>query len=119
VFFAAAFNFRPCVWTFCHREILNLVFRWCTVQALGKFNPKKGSHLVLWDLKLVIEFPASMLILLPSATIAHSNVLLQESEEHVSFTQFSADEIFRYIYNNFRTVEELQEDAQEYHRGQS
>ncbi|KAJ6547649.1 hypothetical protein B0H19DRAFT_954998, partial [Mycena capillaripes] len=112
VFFAAAFNFGPRVWTFRHRDVLNLAFGWCVVQALGKFNPKKGGHLVLWDLKLVIEFPAGALILLPSATIAHSNVPVQEGEERVSFTQFSAGGIFRY----FQTVEELQADAEEYAR---
>ncbi|KAJ6569172.1 hypothetical protein B0H19DRAFT_850551, partial [Mycena capillaripes] len=102
VFFAAAFNFGPRVWTFRYHDILNLAFGWCAVQALGKFNPKKGGHLVLWDLKLVIEFPAGALILLPLATIAHSNVPVQEGEERVSFTQFSVGGIFRHIDNGFQ-----------------
>ncbi|KAJ7033072.1 hypothetical protein C8F04DRAFT_1210942 [Mycena alexandri] len=87
IFFCAAFNFGP--------------------NALGKFDPTAGGHLVLWDLKLVIEFPPGALILLPSATIAHSNVPVADGEERVSFTQFSAGGIFRYIDNGCQTVEEL------------
>ncbi|KAF8198665.1 hypothetical protein K438DRAFT_1905975 [Mycena galopus ATCC 62051] len=81
--------------------------------ALGNFDPTTGGHLVLWDLKLVVEFPAGALILLPSATIAHSNVPVQAGEERASFTQFSAGGIFRYIDNSFQTVEGLQEEDPE------
>ncbi|KAF8158818.1 hypothetical protein K438DRAFT_1986230 [Mycena galopus ATCC 62051] len=38
------------------------------------WDAKKGGHLILWDVKAVVEFPSGALILLPSATIAHSNV---------------------------------------------
>ncbi|KAF8185810.1 hypothetical protein K438DRAFT_1596819 [Mycena galopus ATCC 62051] len=115
VFFCAAVNFGPNIWTFRHRDVLNLAFGWCTVQALGNFDPTKGGHLVLWDLELVVEFPAGALILLPSVTIAHSNVPVQLGEERASFTQFSAGGIFRYVDNNFQTVEELrEEDPEEY-----
>ncbi|KAJ7083030.1 hypothetical protein C8R44DRAFT_836523 [Mycena epipterygia] len=107
VFFCAAFNFGPNVWTFKHRDVLNLAFGWCAVQALGRFDHTKGGHLVLWDLRLVVEFPAGALILLPSATIAHSNVPVQHGEERASFTQFSAGGIFRYLDNGAQTVEEL------------
>ncbi|KAJ6532935.1 hypothetical protein DFH09DRAFT_932987 [Mycena vulgaris] len=117
VFFCAAFNFGPNVWTFRHRDVLNLAFGWCAVQTLGNFDHKKGGHLVLWDLKLVVEFPAGALILLPSATIAHSNVPVQKGEERASFTQFSAGGIFRYVDNNFQTIDELwEEDPEEYER---
>ncbi|KAJ6590432.1 hypothetical protein DFH09DRAFT_908772 [Mycena vulgaris] len=116
-FFAAAFNFGRNVWTFKHRDVLNLAFGWCTVQALGHFNPKNGGHLVLWDLKLLIEFPPGALILLPSATIAHSNVPVQDDEERLSFTQFSAGGIFRYVDNGCQTTKELAEnDPEEYER---
>ncbi|KAJ7642974.1 hypothetical protein DFH06DRAFT_999373 [Mycena polygramma] len=117
IFFCAAFNFGRNVWTFKHRDVLNLAFGWCAVQALGRFNPKKGGHLVLWDLKLVIEFPPGALILLPSATVAHSNVPVQDDEERVSFTQFSAGGIFRYVDNGCQTVSELaQNNPAEYER---
>lgn len=120
VFFCAAFNFGPRACTFRHRDVLNLAFGWCAVQALGEFDPIAGGHLVLWDLKLVVEFPAGALILLPSATIAHSNVPVQAGEERASFTQFSAGGIFRYVDNHFQTANELWEnDPEEYERLQA
>nr|GAT56089.1 predicted protein [Mycena chlorophos] len=106
VFSAAAFNFGKNVWTFRHRDVLNLPFGWCAIQALGRFDPTKGGHLILWDLKLVIELPAGALILIPSAMLAHSNIPVQNDETRTSFTQFTAG--FRYVDNDFRTEEELQ-----------
>jgi hypothetical protein len=77
------------------------------VQSLGPFDPKRGGHLVLWDLKLVVEFPPGALILLPSATIAHSNIPVDEGDERISFTQFTAGGLFRYMDNGFRTQAEF------------
>ncbi|KAJ7818846.1 hypothetical protein B0H14DRAFT_2372927 [Mycena olivaceomarginata] len=117
VFFCANFNFGRNVWMFKHRDILNLVFGWCAIQVLGRFDATKGGHLILWDLGLVVEFLAGALILVPSATIAHSNVPVQEDETHISFTQFSPGSIFRYVDNGFWTVNQLaEEDPAEYQR---
>ncbi|KAJ7201063.1 hypothetical protein GGX14DRAFT_400250 [Mycena pura] len=40
-----------------HRTVLNLAFGWGAIQALARLNPKTGGHLVLWDFKLVVQFP--------------------------------------------------------------
>ncbi|KAJ7843955.1 hypothetical protein B0H13DRAFT_2412152 [Mycena leptocephala] len=80
-FSCAAFNFGPNVWTFKHRDVLNLPFGWCAIQAAGPFDPTKGGHLVLWDLMLVIEFPPGALVLIPSATLSHSNVPVQAGDK--------------------------------------
>ncbi|KAJ7724706.1 hypothetical protein B0H14DRAFT_2268574, partial [Mycena olivaceomarginata] len=69
----------------------------CAVQSLGPFNAAKGGHLVLWDLKMVVEFPTGALILLPSATISHFNVALEVGEERISFTQFTAGGLFWWV----------------------
>ncbi|KAJ7858437.1 hypothetical protein B0H13DRAFT_1640464 [Mycena leptocephala] len=117
VFAAATFNFGPSVWTFKHRDVCNLPFGWCAVQSLGSFNATKGGHLILWDLKLIVEFPAGALILLPSATIAHSNIPVEKDEERISFTQYSAGGLFRYVDNGMRTQEQLAaQDPVEYER---
>jgi hypothetical protein len=107
VFAAAAFNCGPKVWTFKHRDVLNLPYGWCAVQALGRFNPKLGGHLVLHDLKLVIEFPPGALILFPSATLLHSNIPVAAHEERASLTQWSAGGLFRFVDNRFRTEAKL------------
>ncbi|KAJ7868476.1 hypothetical protein B0H13DRAFT_2236632 [Mycena leptocephala] len=117
VFAAATFNFGPSVWTFKHRDVCNLPFGWCAVQSLGSFDATKGGHLILWDLKLIVEFPAGALILLPSATIAHSNIPVEKDEERISFTQYSAGGLFRYVDNGMRTQEQLAaQDPVEYER---
>jgi hypothetical protein len=115
IFSCAAFNFGPNVWTFRHRDVLNCAFGWCAIQALGDFDPAKGGHLVLWDLKLVIEFPPGALVLIPSATLAHSNIPVQPGNTRASFTQFTAGGLFRYVDNGYRTEGELaEEDPAEY-----
>ncbi|KAK0435336.1 uncharacterized protein EV420DRAFT_1653282 [Desarmillaria tabescens] len=73
IFCACTFNFGPKTATFEHTDSGNLPFGWCSVTALGRFNPKQGGHLILWDLKLVIEFPPGSTILFPSAILRHSN----------------------------------------------
>ncbi|KAJ7902390.1 hypothetical protein B0H13DRAFT_2234000 [Mycena leptocephala] len=116
VFASTAFNFGPSVWTFKHRDVCNLPFGWCAVQLLGPFNVTKDGHLILWDLKLIVEFPAGTLIL-PLATIAHSNILAEKGEERISFMQFSAGGLFRYVDNGFRMQDQLEaEDPEEHSR---
>ncbi|KAJ7869703.1 hypothetical protein B0H14DRAFT_3861110 [Mycena olivaceomarginata] len=85
------------------------------LDSLGNFDPQRGGHLVLWDLKLVVEFPAGALILLPSATIAHSNIPVDTGDERMSFTQFTAGELFRHMDYGFRTQADFAaEDPTEY-----
>ncbi|KAF8163730.1 hypothetical protein B0H34DRAFT_696626 [Crassisporium funariophilum] len=108
IFACATINFGPRVCTFKHRDSLNLPFGWCAILALGKFDPTLGGHLILWDTKTVIEFPPGSTILIPSATMSHSNVPVQERESRVSFTQYTAGGIFRYVDNDFRTEKEFE-----------
>ncbi|KAJ7073290.1 hypothetical protein B0H15DRAFT_957355 [Mycena belliarum] len=117
VFSCATFNFGPNVWTFRHRDGQNVPFGWCGIQAAGPFDPTKGGHLVLWNLRLAVEFPPGALILVPSATIAHSNVPVQEGDYRISFTQYTAGGLMRYVDNGFRTEGELAaEDPEEFKR---
>ncbi|KAJ7037287.1 hypothetical protein C8F04DRAFT_952936 [Mycena alexandri] len=117
VFSAAAFNFGPNVWTFKHRDVLNTPFGMCTVTAMGPFDATKGGHMILWELKLVIEFPAASTILIPSATITHSNLPVQDGDERASFTQYTGGGLMRYVDNGFRTEKELAaQDPAEYER---
>ncbi|KAJ7023106.1 hypothetical protein C8F04DRAFT_970503 [Mycena alexandri] len=117
VFSAAAFNFGPNVWTFKHRDVLNAPFGMCTITAMGPFDATKGGHIILWELKLVIEFPAASTILIPSATITHSNLPVQDGDERASFTQYTGGGLMRFVDNGFRTEAELAaQDPAEYER---
>lgn len=97
-------TFNLCnVCTFKHRDTQNCPFGWCAITALGSFDPKKGGHIVLTDLKLIVEFPPGSTILIPSATIEHFNIPVAEGGERASLTQYCAGNIFRYVDNGFRT----------------
>ncbi|KAI0039281.1 hypothetical protein FA95DRAFT_1457375, partial [Auriscalpium vulgare] len=87
IFPTATFNFGPNAATIPHRDSRNVPYGWCAVTALGNFNHKLGGHLVLWDLKLIIEFPPGSTILIPSAILTHSNTAIQPGETRQSFTQ--------------------------------
>lgn len=100
---AAAFNLGPSVRTFKHRDPLNCPFGMCAIQALGDFDPTQGGHLVLWDLRLYIQFPPGSLILIPSATIVHSNTPIQKHKSRASFTQYCGGGLFRYVDHDFMT----------------
>ncbi|KAJ7671329.1 hypothetical protein DFH06DRAFT_980706, partial [Mycena polygramma] len=107
VFAAATFNFGPRTVTLPHLDFANLAWGWCAITALGHFDPDKGGHLILWDLRIVIRFPPGSTIFIPSAILRHSNVSIQQDETRYSFTQFSAAGLFRYVYNGFRTEKEV------------
>ncbi|PPR04248.1 hypothetical protein CVT26_004193 [Gymnopilus dilepis] len=108
VFPCCAVNCGPKAWTCRHRDSMNLPFGMCAITALGCFDHRKGGHLVLPDLKLIIEFPVGCVILIPSATLIHANIPIQAHETRASFTQFAAGGLFRYIANGFMTEKALQ-----------
>jgi hypothetical protein len=101
---AVSFNFGPQVVTSDHRDHANLAFGLCAITALGEFDWRRGGHLVLWDMGLVIEFPPGATILIPSATLRHSNVCLNPGDTRMSFTQYSAGGLFRWVDQGFRTA---------------
>ncbi|EDR06992.1 uncharacterized protein LACBIDRAFT_299476 [Laccaria bicolor S238N-H82] len=65
-----------------------------------------GSHLVLWDLGLVIEFPPGSTIFIPSASLDHSNASIQKEERRYSFTQYTAGGTFRWVDYGFQKADE-------------
>ncbi|KAE9403529.1 hypothetical protein BT96DRAFT_936372 [Gymnopus androsaceus JB14] len=64
--------------------------------GLGWFNWKKGGHLVLWVLKLVIEFPPGTIAAIPSGVCRHGNTRIGKNETQYSFTQYSSGGNFRW-----------------------
>ncbi|KAH9849179.1 hypothetical protein C2E23DRAFT_737657, partial [Lenzites betulinus] len=114
VFGAATFNLGPRVFTYVHTDHLNLPAGWCAITALGHFNAKEGGHLLLWDLKLMIEFPPGALILLPSAILRHSNVVVGPAERRYSFTQYSAGGLFRWVECGFKSQKDFLKEGGQY-----
>ncbi|KAJ3562743.1 hypothetical protein NP233_g9386 [Leucocoprinus birnbaumii] len=108
VYPSAAFNFGPKAWTNRHRDPKNVSYGWCAITTTGDFDPTKGGHLVLEDLKLVIEFPPGATILIPSATFIHGNVPVSIPEKRASFTQYCPAGLLRFVDNGFVTMVDLQ-----------
>ncbi|KAH9478966.1 hypothetical protein JR316_0009429 [Psilocybe cubensis] len=106
IFSAVSYNLGPCTACFPHKDFANLAFGMCAITALGDFDHTKGGHLILWELKLVIEFPAGCTILIPSALLTHSNVPVSKHERRYSFAQYTAGGIFRWVENGFKSREE-------------
>ncbi|KAJ7034814.1 hypothetical protein C8F04DRAFT_1210516 [Mycena alexandri] len=81
---ACTFNLGPRTCCLGHRDHGNLAFGWCAITALGNYDYTKGGHLILWDCKLILEFPPGTTILIPSAAIFHSNIPIGPGEPRLS-----------------------------------
>ncbi|THV01602.1 hypothetical protein K435DRAFT_818007 [Dendrothele bispora CBS 962.96] len=90
-------NFGRRTRTYIRTDAKNTAHGMCAVTALGSFNPKLGGHLVLWDLKVLMEYPPGCTILLPSALLRHSNTGAQAHETRYSVTQYTAGGIWRWL----------------------
>ncbi|KAL0564233.1 hypothetical protein V5O48_017820 [Marasmius crinis-equi] len=109
IFTAAAFNFGPQTVCNIHTDYANLPFGWCSIWSMGNFNHKKGGHLVLLNLHMVIEFPSGSLTLLTSGSCRHGNTCIQPHETRYSWMQFSAGQLFGYMDRRFQTEYSLRE----------
>ncbi|KAK7022490.1 hypothetical protein R3P38DRAFT_3317680 [Favolaschia claudopus] len=105
IFSACTFNLGPQTCALGHRDFNNLAYGWCAITAFGDYDYRKGGHLVLWDCKLIIEFPPGCTILIPSAAMYHSNIPIAEGERRYSFTQYTAGGLFRWVEHGFMTEE--------------
>ncbi|KAJ7285531.1 hypothetical protein C8J57DRAFT_1431292 [Mycena rebaudengoi] len=119
---ACTFNLGPRTCALGHRDFANLAFGWCAITVLGTFDYRKGGHLILWDCKLILEFPPGTTILIPSAAIFHSNIPISKHETRYSFTQYTAGGLFRWVTHAFQSeeaylaslsAEELQREKEE------
>jgi hypothetical protein len=111
IFAACTFNFGPHAICIPHLDFANLSWGWCSITALGDFDPDLGGHLILWDLRLIIRFPPGSTILIPSALIRHSNVPIRPHEHRSSFVQYTAGGLFRWVRNGFKTDEDWHNSA--------
>lgn len=94
-FSALTFNLGPDACTTPHKDSMDLY--WCAVTSLGNYDHERGGHLVLWDLKLAIEFPPNSTIFIPSAILLHSNTAIGPNEHRSSITQYNSAGLFRWV----------------------
>lgn len=96
-FSTLTFNIGPAACTTPHKDVMDLTWGWCAVTSLGSYDHKKGGHLVLWDLKLAVEFPPYSTIFIPSAILSHSNTAVGPTESRSSITQYNSTGLFRWV----------------------
>jgi hypothetical protein len=77
------------------------------VTSLGDFDHKKGAHLYMKQLDLIVEFPPNATILIPSGFVDHGNTPIQKGESRYSIMQFAAGGLFRWVAYGFQTVRSL------------
>jgi hypothetical protein len=82
-------------------DTVNLAQGWCSITPIGSFDWKWGGQLVLKELGLVIDFPPSSTILIPSALITHPNAPVKDHETWFSIVQYTAGGLFRWVDNGF------------------
>jgi hypothetical protein len=110
---AVSINFPPNAYTELHTDAANKSNGMCPVFALGDYDYTKGGHLVLPDLNLVIEFPPGSIIFIPSATLRHGNIPVQSHEIRISWTQYAAGGLFRWVHYGRRSWAALQREDSE------
>lgn len=93
-----------------HVDNLNSPLVMCGVTSLGPYDHKQGGHFVLYDLKLIIEFPSGWTALLPSATLCHGNTRIQEGERRYSITQYIPGSLFRWVRHKFRLAKNVPDE---------
>ncbi|KAL1658545.1 hypothetical protein GGF50DRAFT_67011 [Schizophyllum commune] len=90
-------NFGPRTVAVAHRDFGNLSHGFCAITALGRFNPDRGGHLIVRELRLVIRFPPGSSIIVPSALFTHHNTDIGPDETRYSVTQYTSGAIFRFV----------------------
>ena len=107
IFPAASFNCGPTTVSLNHVDSGNLSHNFCSLTALGNFDHTKGGHAILFNLKLVIQFPAGSTMLIPSACVVHGNTPVQEGESRLSIAQYASGGLFRWVAYGFKSAKAL------------
>ncbi|KAF8172376.1 hypothetical protein K438DRAFT_1611990, partial [Mycena galopus ATCC 62051] len=107
VFPTVTFNLGPEVVTPEHLDMLNNPSGLCAVTSAGKFDPRKGGHIFLKQLKVVCEFPSGSTVLLLSGTCEHGNTPIQKHETRSSITQYAAGALFRWAAYGYQSTKTL------------
>ncbi|KIO29006.1 hypothetical protein M407DRAFT_71161, partial [Tulasnella calospora MUT 4182] len=76
----------------------------CAVKTLGRFNWKRGGHLILHKLGLIVEMRPGDVVFFPSAIISHENIPIGDSEKRYSLVWYSAGGLFHWQDANFHSL---------------
>jgi hypothetical protein len=112
---AATWNFPDQAVTDFHCNTGNPPSIPCSITPGGDFDLDKGGFLVLWELRLVIRFPAGSNISICSGGITHGNLSIQPGESRSAFIQYMAGGLARHVAYGFKAEHELGKKVRAYH----
>jgi hypothetical protein len=101
---SVTFNLGPAAVCKIHLDVHNDPTGYCPITSAGTYNPLKGGHIVLYDLKLLVVFPPGSTVLIPSATMPHGNTPISSHETRYTMTQHCAGGLLRWIKYGFKTM---------------
>jgi hypothetical protein len=113
---AATWNFPPFAATFGHTDPGNGRCIPCSITSLGRFNADRSGHLILFDLGLVIRFPAGSTIHICSGGMLHGNTRIHPDDERASFIQYFAGGLKRHIDYGFKSEDWLSKNKRSFLR---
>jgi hypothetical protein len=87
-----------------HVDGCNLAGGLCLVSPYGNFDHKKGGHLILHELNLVLALPPGSMILFPSGLISHQNIPIAVGESRQAFTAYSPSYLFQWVESGYKAV---------------
>jgi hypothetical protein len=102
-FSAMSINLGPEACARWHRDEKNILWGICAIAVFGLFNHRRGGHLLLHELKLIMELCPGDLVFLPSAAITHRNSPIRKSESRRSIVMYRAGALFRWIWQKHQT----------------
>jgi hypothetical protein len=79
----------------------------CFISPYGFFDYTAGGHLVLHELKLILELPPGAIAFIPSALITHSNIPIAAGERRQAFTGYTPARMFQWVENGFKKIEDV------------
>jgi hypothetical protein len=74
----------------------------CLISPYGSFDYRAGGHLVLHELKLILELPPGSIVLIPSALITHHNIPIAPGELCQAFTAYTPGRMFQWVENGYK-----------------
>jgi hypothetical protein len=107
IFPAASFNCGPKTVSLDHTDHNNLSHGLCALTALGAYDHTLGGHLILFGLKLVVQFPVGSTVLIPSGCMEHGNTPISEGETRLSIAQYAAGGLLRWVSYGFQSAKSL------------
>lgn len=105
---SVAFNIDPCTVCRDHTDAGNFPANLCAITTFGNYNYKLGGHLILYDLKLIIEIPPGYTVFIPSAALRHGNTPIAEGETRYSMVQYCPGGLLRWVEYGFMKVGDLE-----------